>query len=150
MIHQLEHGNSTIAAAILDVQLPAYRIEAELLGFDGIPALRDTVADIMACNETFVGYRDGENLLGLIAYEKSGPELDICRLVVHPSAFRRGIATKLLEHVLEREAPDRATVSTGKENGPAIALYKRFGFTEKREIEVAPGFFISSLVREMK
>jgi ribosomal protein S18 acetylase RimI-like enzyme len=150
MIKQLDHRNGQTAADIIAVQMPAYRVEAALIGFEGIPALRDTADSIMASNEVFVGFVEVGRLAGVIAYETGEEEVDICRLVVHPEYFRRGIAAKLLEHVLEHAAAGRRTVvSTGKDNMPAISLYKRFGFVENGEVEAAPGFFIANLIRRV-
>lgn len=148
MIKQLDHRDEQTADDIIGVQMPAYRVEAALIGFDGIPALQDTAEVLMASNEEFVGYTEAGRLVGVISYETGEEEIDICRLVVHPDRFRRGIATKLLEYVLEHAAEGkRAVVSTGRNNAPAIALYKRYGFIESGAIEVAPGFFIANLVR---
>ncbi|MDF2834943.1 MAG: family N-acetyltransferase [Paenibacillus sp.] len=148
MIKHLDHRNEQTADDIIAVQMPAYRVEAALIGFDGIPALQDTAESIKASNEEFVGYSEAGRLVGVIAYEAGDGEIDICRLVVHPDHFRKGVATKLLEHVLEHAAAGkRAVVSTGRNNAPAIALYTRYGFIESGAIEVAPGFFIANLVR---
>ncbi|MDQ6419543.1 GNAT family N-acetyltransferase [Paenibacillus sp. LHD-117] len=151
MIQRIEHRNMADAEAILAVQLPSYRVEAELIGFDGIPALKDTPESVMASEEEFVGFYEEGQLAGVISYAAEADEIDICRLVVHPDRFRRGIATKLLEHVLRHcAAGKRAVVSTGAANEPAIALYKRYGFEEYGQLEVAPGFFITQLARDAK
>jgi ribosomal protein S18 acetylase RimI-like enzyme len=69
--------------------------------------------------------------------------VDICRLVVHPRAHRRGIASKLLDAL-----PDGPqTVSTGSKNEPALALYRKRGFVEVGEREVAPGVSLTDLSR---
>lgn len=146
MIQILDHRKEEIAAAIVAVQIPAYRVEADLIGFDGIPALQDTPSAIMASNEYFVGYSEDGSLIGVISYESGEREIDICRLVVHPDHFRKGIASKLLRHVLELTAlsDKQVVVSTGRDNGPAVAFYKRYGFVETGTREVAPGFFIAN------
>lgn len=150
MIILLNHRNETTANDIIGVQLPAYRVEAALIEFDGIPALQDTTESLMTSNETFVGCLEEKTgrLAGVISYEIGDEEVDICRLVVHPDYFRRGIATRLLQYVLQHAAVGRVTVvSTGSRNEPAIALYKRHGFNKVGSVEVAPGFLISNLMR---
>jgi hypothetical protein len=43
MIKMLITKDRTVAQKILEVQIPSYRVEAELIGFQGIPPLHDTV-----------------------------------------------------------------------------------------------------------
>ena len=50
-------------------------------------------------------------------------------VAVDPELRRRGIATALLERLLERVAPDaQLTLEVRRSNDGAIALYERFGF----------------------
>ena len=73
--------------------------------------------------------------------------VDIHRLVVAPRAFRRGIATALLD-ALDARFPGRPVlVSTGRGNGPALELYRRRGFTVVREHEAIPGLWVTELER---
>lgn len=132
------------AEALLQVQKAAYRVEAELIGSDAIPALRETSADLQQCNEIFYGCWLESTLVGAISYQISKGTLDICRLVVHPSYFRQGIGRALLEFV-ERQIPgiERMIVSTGKENTPARQLYLRAGFEALHDEEVLPGLLIT-------
>ncbi|RJX38915.1 GNAT family N-acetyltransferase [Paenibacillus pinisoli] len=139
MIGIEQHQDRGVAEQLLAVQLPAYRIEAELIGFWDIPPLRDTAETMMASGETFVGYRIEGALAGFISYEDEGDAIDICRMVVHPDYFRRGIARSLVDYVLEGAGKHkRVKVSTGAGNKPAIALYRSFGFADAGEIEIAP------------
>ncbi|WP_168123938.1 N-acetyltransferase [Paenibacillus sp. HB172176] len=158
-IQQLEHRRGSIAQEILAVQLPAYRVEAELIGTDSIPALRDTVESIGRSEECFVGYRDKETerLLGVISYDiepESGshPErVSINRLVVHPEHFRKGIGRDLLSYVMGREALNRCMeVHTGAKNAPAIQLYRQHGFVEAERLEVEPGLWLVRLERSIE
>ena len=73
--------------------------------------------------------------------------VDIHRLVVAPRAFRRGVASALLDE-LDARYPDRPIlVSTGRDNAPALELYRRRGFTVVREREAIPGLWIAELER---
>lgn len=140
MIAELNHKDWATAQLILDVQLPSYRVEAEIIGFDDIPPLRDTVETIQTCEESFVGYILSQELAGFISYELTDDGVDICRMVVHPNFFRRGIAKQLLSFLLDGVAAHKkVTVSTGDKNEPAKSLYRGFGFSEVDQIEVAPG-----------
>ncbi|MFD0589011.1 GNAT family N-acetyltransferase [Paenibacillus sp. GCM10027627] len=144
MITLLNHKDLDIAKRMWEVQIPAYRVEAEMIGFADIPPLRDTPETISASGETFIGFMESGALAGFISYELEEGTVDICRMVVHPNYFRRGIAKRLLAYVLDYAAGDRAvSVSTGARNEPAKALYRGFGFVEKEQIEVAPGVSIT-------
>jgi [ribosomal protein S18]-alanine N-acetyltransferase len=53
----------------------------------------------------------------------------LMNIAVDPPARRQGIATGLLEQMLERAGPEHAyTLEVRMSNAPAIALYERFGF----------------------
>ena len=146
MIVQLPHQERETAEQIRGVQIPAYRVEAELIGFDGIPALQETAEQLMQSRETFYGsFADGE-LAGVIAFEQGEGRVQITRLVVHPNHFRRGIAGALLHYVLALHGEaQRVVVHTGAKNRPAIHLYEKYGFVLTGEREVAPGFYLAEL-----
>ncbi|PWK15802.1 GNAT family N-acetyltransferase [Tumebacillus permanentifrigoris] len=136
------------AQKLLALQIPSYRVEAKLIGFDGIPPLHDTTESLQGCGETFFVYELEGQLAGAISYERDGDEVTICRMMVHPDYFRRGIAGKLLRHVQEVEArTQRFLVSTGSANEPALALYGRDGFQVTSEREVAPGIWLTFLAK---
>jgi ribosomal protein S18 acetylase RimI-like enzyme len=139
----LDLSDDTVLRELWTVQRLAYAVEAELIGFDGIPPLHESLDDLRACGETFLGLYDEEGLAGAVSYRMEGSTVDICRLVVHPRAHRRGIASKLLDAL-----PDGPqTVSTGSRNEPALRLYRKRGFSETGTREVAPGVSITDLSR---
>ena len=137
MIEKINHQNEQAAKEILEIQQSAYRIEAEMMGFYGIPQLHETVVDIQGSSETFVGYRE-DILMGVVAYKIKEGVVDIHRLVVSPAYFRKGVGKRLVKYLLKRYKGYEFTVSTGTANKPAIALYQAFGFQEQRKFEVAP------------
>ncbi|WP_144512615.1 N-acetyltransferase [Bacillus sp. FJAT-22090] len=146
MIQILDHKEKGTAEQMLAVQLPAYQIEAELIQFDGIPQLNDTPQSIMISEEIFLGYFEHSALAGFLSYTETDELIDICRLVVHPSHFRKGIASSLLKHLLSTKKMHQGViVATGAKNKPAIKLYEHFGFAKMKEIEVEPNFFITQL-----
>ncbi|MBD8497859.1 GNAT family N-acetyltransferase [Paenibacillus arenosi] len=148
MIRKLIVDNEAVAKQMLDVQIPSYQVEAELIGFHDIPQLKDTVQALMSSNETCVGYFVEEELAAFISYTDEGQYIDICRLVVHPDHFRKGIARKLVAHIIDEKAKNKKViVSTGAKNTPAKQLYKQFGFQEMKDIEVAPHMFITLFER---
>lgn len=139
----LDLSDDAVLRELWTVQRLAYAVEAELIGFDGIPPLHESLDELRACDETFLGLYDEEGLAGAVSYRLDGSTVDICRLVVHPRAHRRGIASKLLDAV----PGGPQTVSTGTKNEPALALYRKRGFIEIGTREVAPGVTITDLSR---
>ncbi len=148
MIINLDVNNLETAKSLLNVQIPSYRVEAEIIGFDGIPQLRDTAEKLMQSNEKFIGYIMNDNLVASISYTEDHNKVNICRLVVHPDYFRKGIAKALVEHVINSIAINkRIVVTTGAKNSPAKNLYFQLGFHEVENIEVAPNIYITLMER---
>jgi ribosomal protein S18 acetylase RimI-like enzyme len=104
---------------------------------------------LRGCGESFLGVRDESSLVGAVAWTRlPNGALDICRLVVHPVAHRRGVATVLLDALDLMEPAELTVVSTGTANLPAIALYHRRGFTPVGQRQVAPGVTVTLLERK--
>lgn len=137
MIKKIDITNPDIAKELLSIQLPAYQIEAKLIGFDEIPNLKDTVDSLQQCGETFYGYYMNGDLCGVISFVISSYVLDIHRLFVNPRYFRRGIAKQLLDHILNVERGfDTVIVKTGNKNIPAIRFYQKYGFNQEEDLVI--------------
>ncbi|WP_179107293.1 GNAT family N-acetyltransferase [Sediminibacillus massiliensis] len=148
MIEELRHWDREIARSILKVQIPAYKVEARLIGHD-IPALHDTVESIISSEETYIGYYFNKELAGVLSYDITENVLDICRLVVAPPYFRKGIANDLIDHLLNTRAKGKVVrVTTGKRNTPAVNLYKKLGFCEKDEVKTSEGFMLTKMEKK--
>lgn len=144
MIKELEINNPKVAEEIVALQKASYRIEADIIGFDLIPPLLETVEDIYESKEVYIGYYEDSVLAGIISYIVENDVLDIYKVAVHPSFFKRGIATKLLQYVEQVQGIDRITVSTGLKNTPAVNLYTQMGYKELQRCEVEKGVHIVS------
>ena len=145
-VRELYIGDRDTAAAVLACQRAGYAVEAELMCFDGIPPLHETLGELLRCGERFLGSYDKEGLAGIVSWEKLvDGTVDICRLVVAPRAFRMGHATALLDALGPAE---RFVVSTGTANTPALALYLRHGFVPVGTREVAPNVTVTLLERK--
>ncbi|MEA5026751.1 hypothetical protein SDC9_93025 [bioreactor metagenome] len=129
MVVALDLSDSFLAEEVLIIQKAAYQVEAELIDYPGIPALFETKEALMSSKESFIGYYDGDQLNGVLAYELINDCLIINRLIVNPLSFRQGIGTQLLTY-LDRHNPNHHAfrVSTGKLNEPALRLYQKCGF----------------------
>ncbi|OCT14693.1 hypothetical protein A8709_10910 [Paenibacillus pectinilyticus] len=156
-IQQLLLQTNEEILTLLALQIASYRVEAELIGFEDIPPLKDGIMSIREAKETFYGFYVEEQgtskLAGAISFEREGCIVTICRMMVHPDFFRRGIASALLQHILndqEQKGATRFIVSTGSANAPAISLYERFGFMTRRVFTVPPGVCLTTFERPAK
>lgn len=145
MISEIDHRNEITAKAIQRIQRPAYMVEAELMGFEGIPQLKESILEIQNSGETFLGYLEHDRLMGFISYKIENNTIDIHRLIVDPVHFRQGIGRELLTSLTKMFEGMTFLVSTGKMNNPAKNLYTSFGFVETEDFEVAPGIFCTTL-----
>jgi ribosomal protein S18 acetylase RimI-like enzyme len=150
-MERIEPLNSTqaeVASAIHEVMVAAYRVEAELLGVADFVPLHRGVEAIRDAGSRFLGaFRDGE-LVGVAELEdEPDGTTNVASLVVRPPHFRRGIATALLHHVIARHGAGAITVSTGRRNAPALALYAGFGFDELRRWATVDGIPMVTLRR---
>jgi ribosomal protein S18 acetylase RimI-like enzyme len=149
-IGELDVRGEGVAAEVLALQRAAYRYEAELIGTDAIPPLRETLAELRACGERFLGAFVDERLAGFVSWKRDGDVLDIHRLAVGPAFFRRGIGAALVRAALAADpGAAQAIVQTGALNAPAKALYEREGFTATGEREVAPGLRVTLFERPL-
>lgn len=130
-IKALDLTDLSVAEQLWALQHAAYRLEADLIGVAGLPPLTETVQSLQEYSGTFYGCisHDGE-LAGALSIkaEKSG-EWVISRVMVHPEYVRRGIATRLLQHI-QALAPrgTKLAVTAEIRNTPALRLYEQCGF----------------------
>ena len=136
--------DASTARQVLALQQMAYRIEADLIGFDDIPPLQESLDELQACKEVFFGVKVGQVLVGAIAHALHADEVEIGRLMVHPGFFRQGLASRLLLEV-EQAHPEASVfrVTTGSLNLPARRLYETHGFLTVGTLEIGPGVFMT-------
>ncbi|MEU6310498.1 GNAT family N-acetyltransferase [Streptomyces sp. NPDC047014] len=150
-IRPLDLTDDATATEVHRIGRAAYGVEAELIGFDGIPALHEGLAEMRARPLHWLGAvtADGE-IAGFLAWEApddDGP-VEIDRLCVAPTWFRQGIATALLRHALTSTFPARTLkVTTGAANAPATTLYEHLGFTRGPDFCPAPTLRMASFTR---
>ncbi len=148
-IRPLDLTDDATAAAVHRIGRAAYAVEAELIGFDGIPALGESLAGMRACPLNWLGALSGDGSLdGFLAWEEEGEAISIDRLCVDPDRFRRGVGSLLLRHALTEVFPERAVVvTTGAANTPAVTLYERLGFSRGPDFSPVPGLTMASFAR---
>jgi len=129
LIKKIDITNPELSKEVLDIQIPSYKREAEIIDFYDIPPLKDTVQSLQQCGETFFGYYLNRELCGVISIKVDDRVIDIHRLMVHPRHFRKGIAKMLLSFIeVEMENFEAIIVSTATKNEPAVAFYLKNGF----------------------
>jgi ribosomal protein S18 acetylase RimI-like enzyme len=148
VIRPLDVRDRALAERLLEIQHRAYAVEAELIGFDGIPPLQEDLDGLMSSTEHWLGRYDGDLLVGAVAYElPDDSTVDITRLIVDPAHARRGHGRALLDHLDGLEPGRTSLVSTGTANTPAVALYTSRGYHEVARIEIAPGVTVTQFSR---
>ena len=130
MIKKILHTQNENAQNIRRVFQVSYKIEAKLLGADNFPPLSRPLEEFSNCPNDFFGFYEEQTLVSVVEIKKEENSMHIQSLVVDPEFFRRGIARKLIEFVLQHYAVKQFTVETGKDNGPARKLYENFGFQQ--------------------
>ena len=82
---RLDLSDPDTLRGLRNLQRASYAVEAELIGFDGIPALHESLEELRDCGESFLGLDDETGLAGAVSWVRlQDGTLDICRLMVHP------------------------------------------------------------------
>ena len=150
-IEAIDVGDPVVATDVLALQRRSYRVEAEAIGFDAIPPLVESLEQLQACCEHFLGAFVEDRLAGIVSWKLVGETLDLHRLAVDPAFFRRGIGAALVRAALAAEPhATRAIVQTGAANEAAKLLYRREGFADAGEREVAPGLRVALFERSLR
>ncbi|MFD3329569.1 GNAT family N-acetyltransferase [Streptomyces sp. NPDC058701] len=135
LVRPLDLADDATAGAVHRIGRAAYAVEAGLIGFDGIPALHESLDEMRARPLRWLGAVSADGVLaGFLAWaEEPDGVVGVDRLCVDPAWFRRGIASLLLRHVLAELFPDRRVeVTTGAGNAPAVTLYERLASSAAR------------------
>ncbi|MDN3361320.1 GNAT family N-acetyltransferase [Priestia megaterium] len=148
MLQILEHQRVDIALQIVALQVESYQQEAKLIGFSDIPQLTENKEDIMKSKEVFIGEMIEGKLAGVLSFEKESGRLTICRLVVLPRHFRKGIGSRLLAYVLQRYSERECMVSTAERNTPAIKLYEAHRFSIIKRTAAADNLVLVTMKRD--
>lgn len=90
---------------------------------------RQTFADeLVRAHGRLVVARD-RAVVGYLNYWIVADELHLLAIATHPDARRRGVAARLMDHLVAAARDARVvTLEVRATNAPAIALYQRYGF----------------------
>ncbi|PZD97368.1 GNAT family N-acetyltransferase [Paenibacillus sambharensis] len=148
MINLINHRDEQTAAELLALQMASYQVEADIIGYNDLPPLRENIRDIMESKEIYLGCSKEGRLAGAAAFEIEKVTLTVCKMMVHPQYFNQGIASRLMEAIVEqgRQVMNIA-VSTGAANEPAIRLYRKHGFEESGKTVIDDKLTIIHLIK---
>lgn len=122
------------AGELLTVRRAAFVTEAQLYGDPSIPALTQTLPELLADLEradvVTLGAWVGHRLVGSIRVELEAERANLGRLAVAPDLQGRGIGTQLLMSVLEYlpEQTQEVWVFTGQDSKQNLAMYAKQGY----------------------
>jgi ribosomal-protein-alanine N-acetyltransferase len=88
-------------------------------------------SELAKSSSVCLGAFDGERLIGYVINSRYVDAWHIMNVAVDPDFRRRGIATRLLEHVFESTRDDQRrgyTLEVRVSNERAISLYEKLGF----------------------
>jgi ribosomal protein S18 acetylase RimI-like enzyme len=151
VILRLNHKDPDIANEINKLQKESYFVEAELIKYPGHPNLKQGLSEIQSSQEIFLGYFADNMLVGAISYESEDiNSITICRLIVKPYYFGKGIAGKLIETVEKNLQDIRIIyVQTARDNLPAINRYQKSGYRLVDEYYTHDGLALVKLRKDI-
>ena len=88
--------------------------------------IKEEISDI----DSIYNYMDGEKVLGYLEIRIIDGVLDIINLFVNEENRRQGIATSLMNEMMEKEDYSRIMLEVNENNNEAIKLYNKLGFKE--------------------
>jgi len=139
MIEKLKNNELKVAKKIRAVFQVSYKVEAELLKAVDFPPLKRPIEEYVNCSNQFFGFLKENELAAIVEIIDNDEFTHIRSLVVDPRFFKQGIASKLMEFVLNKFKTPLFVVETGLNNRPASALYKKFNFNEVKQWDTNHG-----------
>jgi ribosomal protein S18 acetylase RimI-like enzyme len=110
----------------------SYAVEADWLEVDYklFPPLQRTTEDFLSSKNSFFIYLNRGILVACLEIKELSDSLRVQSCLVHPDWIRKGIGKQLMSFVFDKYVDRRNfSVETGAKNKPAIALYKKVGFS---------------------
>ena len=86
--------------------------------------------EILSDTDSIYNYMDGEKVLGYLEIRLVDGVVDIMNLFVNEEDRKKGIATSLMNKMIEEEDYSRIMLEVNENNVEAIRLYSKLGFKE--------------------
>ena len=86
--------------------------------------------EILSDTDSIYNYMDGDKVLGYLEIRLVDGVLDIMNLFVNEEDRRKGIATELMNKMIQEENYSRIMLEVNENNDTAIRLYNKLGFKE--------------------
>ena len=139
------------AGELLTLQRAAFVTEAQLYGDPRLPALVETIEELIAAVQRGPALvaRTGSRAVGSVRTRIEDGVLHVGRLVVAPDLQGRGIGSRLLSASEAATGLPRATLFTGARSLANLRLYRRHGYVENRREMLRPGVELVHLVKEL-
>ena len=86
--------------------------------------------EIISDTDSVYNFYDGEKVLGYLEIRLVDGVIDIMNLFVNEEDRRKGVATSLMNEMIEKEDYSRIMLEVNENNNEAIRLYSKLGFKE--------------------
>ena len=86
--------------------------------------------EFLSETDSVYNYMENEKILGYLEIRLVDGVLDIMNLFVNEENRRHGIATALMNEVIDKEDYNRIMLEVNENNNEAIRLYSKLGFKE--------------------
>ena len=86
--------------------------------------------EILSDTDSIYNYMDGEKVLGYLEIRLVDGVVDIMNLFVNEEERRKGIATSLMNEMINKEDYSRIILEVNENNIEALRLYNKLGFKE--------------------
>ena len=86
--------------------------------------------EILSDTDSIYNYMDGEKVLGYLEIRLVDGVVDIMNLFVNEEERRKGIATSLMNEMINKEEYSRIMLEVNENNIEALRLYNKLGFKE--------------------
>ena len=86
--------------------------------------------EILSDTDSVYNYMDNEKVLGYLEIRLVDGVVDIMNLFVNEEERHKGIATSLMNEMIEKEDYSRIMLEVNENNNEAMRLYNKLGFKE--------------------
>lgn len=86
--------------------------------------------EVLSSTDSIYNYMDGDKVLGYLEIRLVDGVIDIMNLFVNEEDRKKGIATSLMNEMMNSEEYNRIMLEVNENNHEALKLYNKLGFKE--------------------